>query len=115
MRILVIEDDPTIAVSISDSLQDLGHRTLEADTIPEALEVIRGDKVDLVISDLGLADHVRAETFLEALRTLHPKLPIIVATGLEPSEELVLDDRTLLLRKPYGIADLEQAIARLTG
>ena len=89
MRILVIEDDPRIAVSISDSLQDLGHRTVEADTVADALDVIRGGAIDLVISDLGLADNVRAETFLEAIRTLHPTLPIIVATGLEPSQELV--------------------------
>ncbi|WP_460448066.1 response regulator [Alsobacter sp. SYSU BS001988] len=115
MRILVIEDDPRIAVSISDSLQDLGHRTVEADTVADALDVIRGGAVDLVISDLGLADDVRAETFLEAIRTLHPTLPIIVATGLEPSQDLVMDDRMVLLMKPYGMADLEEAIARLTG
>ncbi|GGH21176.1 hypothetical protein GCM10007036_25260 [Alsobacter metallidurans] len=114
MRILVIEDDPQIAVNISASLEDLGHRIVEADTVAEALDVIRGEPIDLVISDLGLADEIRAETFLEAVRTLHPTMPIIVATGLEPDERLELDDRMLVLMKPYGIADLEGAIARLT-
>ena len=90
-----------------ENLRDvLAHRA-------EALAAIREDKIDLVISDLGLADQVRAETFLEAVRTLHPNLPIIIATGYDGTqleERLRKHPRTAILGKPYDIAQLQAAI-----
>jgi CheY-like chemotaxis protein len=79
--ILVVEDDPLIAMSAIDMVKDLGHDTLEAPSGERALAVLEsGERIDLLMTDHAMPGISGIELARRA-RRLHPDLPILIATG----------------------------------
>ena len=112
--ILVVDDDPPIAMSTVSLIEDLGHQALEANSGREALDLLeRGESIDLVITDFSMPKMNGGQLAL-AIRESHPALPILLATGyaeLPPGSEIDLPR----LSKPYTQTQLEREIARLLG
>ena len=55
--VLLVEDEPLIALTLVDILEELGHRPVETMTAAEALDAFRSrDDIDLLITDIGLPD-----------------------------------------------------------
>lgn len=110
--ILVVDDDPLIAMSTVDLLEDLGHVVIEANSGAEALQFVEsGRKIDLVITDYSMPK-MNGGQLASALRSTHPDLPILLATGyaeLPPGTEIDLPR----LSKPYDQQQLEREIAKL--
>jgi len=111
MRILVVEDDVSIADSVVEAIENLGWTAVHSITGSGALSALRSDAVDCMVLDLGLPDMDGGEVVREA-RTFSA-VPIIVASA-RPDEsdrilalELGADD---YLVKPFGIREL---IARI--
>jgi hypothetical protein len=48
------------------------------------------------------------------MREAQPDLPVLFATGDQNANGVVRDARTAVIVKPYGVADLTEAIARIT-
>jgi signal transduction histidine kinase len=85
IKILLIEDSPSDAVLLQESLCEAGPVRFEithAMCWAEAAERLARDKCDVLLLDLTLPDVVGAETFLRARREA-PHLPIVVLTGVE--------------------------------
>ena len=96
-------------------LESLGYSVLTAEDGSVAVKTFLANQesVDYVVLDFMMPVLDGRETFKQ-LRQLKQDLPVVMATGLAASPELEsLTDEThfQLIRKPYGIADLEQAIA----
>ena len=111
-RILAVDDDPLIAMSTVDMLEDLGHEVTEAQSGAQALQLLQSDRpFDLMITDFAMPRMNGAE-LVEAARALRPDLPILLATGYA---ELPAGERLGLPRlgKPYGQSQLASEIARL--
>src|SRR6185369_16940609 len=50
--ILVVDDDPLVAMSTVDMLEDLGHKVIEANSGDQALRILdAGREVDLLLTD----------------------------------------------------------------
>jgi two-component system response regulator RegX3 len=104
MRILVVEDDPSISVPLTEGLQREGFDVRVAATGTAALAA---DPVDLVLLDLGLPD-LEGSVVCQRLRA-RSAVPIIVVTAR--GEEI---DRVVLLElgaddyvvKPFGLREL---------
>lgn len=104
MKVLVVEDDPTIADPLVAGLERQGYVVTWARTGTDALNADAGD---LVLLDLGLPD-LDGRVVCERLRSRSP-VPIIVVTAR--SEEV---DRVSLLDlgaddyvvKPFGFREL---------
>jgi signal transduction histidine kinase len=110
--ILLVDDDPLIATSTSDMLEDLGHTVIERNSGQSALEVLRGhEAIDLMVTDYAMAGMTGVELALEA-RELRPKMPILLATGYADLTESSGFDLPRLA-KPYQQAQLRQEIERL--
>ncbi len=116
MRLLVIEDDPSIAEPLSAGLRREGFDIELAGTGAAALEA---DECDLVLLDLGLPD-MDGRDVCRLLRQ-RSKVPIIVVTAR--GDEI---DRVILLElgaddyvvKPFGFRELVariRAVLRRTG
>lgn len=109
-RILVVEDEMTIALLIEDMLVDLGHEVAGlAMRLPQALEAARGQELDLAILDVNL-DGRASYPVAEVLDARG--VPVIFASGygaggLDPAYR----DR-ITLTKPFLMGDLEKAIDR---
>lgn len=113
MRILVVEDDPSISGPLRDGLIREGFEVDVADTGAGALAA---EPVDLVLLDLGLPD-LEGSVVCERLRQ-QSNVPIIVVSAR--GDEF---DRVVLLEvgaddyvvKPYGLRELVariRAVAR---
>ena len=111
-RILVVEDDPSVRLSLRLAGQKEGFEVLEAGSGPEALELLSRRRPDLVLLDLMLP----GPTGFDVCRAVHqrdPSLPVIILTarGDEVDKvvglELGADD---YITKPFSPREL---IARI--
>jgi glycogen phosphorylase len=84
IRILLVEDEPGIARSMSDYFNIFAHFPHEmvcAGSLSKAFEILSSDDIDVVVLDLGLPDSDGFETF-RRMRERIPRIPIVVSTGL---------------------------------
>jgi PAS domain S-box-containing protein len=112
--VLVVEDNPGVAVFASDLLKDLGYRTVHAADAAEALAVLTvEEQVNVVFSDVMMPGEITGIGLAAALRNSHPHVAIVLATGY--SEELVngrVPEGIEILSKPYHPDELAAALGR---
>ena len=113
--ILVVDDDPLIAMTITAVLNDLGHVTVEAHSAREALEQLsQKNYFDVMITDYAMPV-MNGLQLIEEVQSRWPGLPIILASGYAELPEGSAR-QVLRLPKPFGRADLvrvvEAAVAR---
>lgn len=110
-NILVVEDEPMIAMLFEDYLDMLGHRCFACvETVDDALEACDKGGFDAVILDVHLGSQ-QAWPVAERLQTSN--IPFVIASGgtgegLPPSLANVP-----ILEKPFNIQSLESAIAQI--
>ena len=110
--ILVVDDDPLIAMSTVDMLEDLGHTVIEANSGKQALEILQsGQSVDLLMTDQAMPGMTGIE-LIEIVRPQHPELPVLLATGYADLPAGKWSDLPRLA-KPYQQAQLEAEVGRL--
>ncbi|WP_329741026.1 response regulator transcription factor [Dyella sp. A6] len=115
MRILIAEDDPSIASGVSATLRQSGHAVDHAATGLLADTALRNTPYDLVILDLGLPGADGSEV-LQRVRKRGDRLPVLVITAREGLRERVrvldlgADD---YLVKPFALAELEARVRAL--
>jgi PAS domain S-box-containing protein len=110
--ILFVDDDPLIAMSTTEMLEDLGHRVIGASSGPHALDIIRsGQPIDLMMTDHVMPGMTGIE-LAAASRQVRPSLPILLATGYaELPEGAQLD--LPRLAKPYHQDQLRDRLDQL--
>lgn len=79
--VLVVDDQSDMAAVIADALVDHGYTAFAAYSGHEALEVLRSEHVDAVITDLTMPKIGGLEV-LRASQRLDPSRPVILMTGL---------------------------------
>lgn len=111
MRILIVEDEMTIALLLEDMLTDLGHEPAGlAMRLPQALELAETEDLDLAILDVNLDGRM---SFPVAEVLQRRGVPFLFATGygsggIEPPYR----DR-VVIQKPFSLEDLGRAIDRV--
>src|SRR5262245_2098190 len=91
MRVLLVEDNPSDALLVREALEQFGSEGLvlvHADRLAAGLEVIRDDRVDVVLLDLSLPEASGLNT-LRAVHNVAPRLPIVVLSGLTDEETAI--------------------------
>ncbi|WP_159993177.1 PAS domain S-box protein [Roseomonas sp. 18066] len=119
-RVLVVDDEPSVRLLVTEVLEDLGYAALEAADGPAGLRILRSPaRIDLLVTDVGLPQGMpggmNGRQLAEAARRLRPGLRILFITGF--AESAVLSHGDLgpgmqLLTKPFS---LEALAARLRG
>jgi PAS domain S-box-containing protein len=108
--IIAVDDDSLVLMNTAAMLEDLGHTVLEASSAREALELLRGTRIDLVITDHAMPGTTGLQ-LAKAIRAEQPELPILLATGyaeLDPDAGIQLPR----LGKPFLQNDLKAAIEK---
>ena len=112
-RVLIIEDEPIIAMDIETIVRDLGHDvTAVTVTRDEAVEAARNDPPGLVLADIQLADN---SSGIDAVRDILGGItvPVIFITAFP--ERLLTGSRpepTFLITKPFQRETVKAAIAQ---
>ena len=109
----MVEDDWFVREDIAAQFREEGWQVLEAETGAQALELLReGQSIDILVTDIMLADSITGWDVAEALSRLHPQVPVIYASGGRD-----IDSRRVLhsvsLRKPFSGHDLLSAGSKL--
>lgn len=111
-RILVAEDDLGALESLKLLLQIDRHTVVEARTGWEALALFTKECFDLVIVDFLMPEMQGHELALN-IKQIAPSQPVLMVTAY--MEKLAGTDIPVdaILRKPFGIDELRQTIAKL--
>jgi PAS domain S-box-containing protein len=110
--ILFVDDDPLIAMSTTEMLEDLGHRVIGASSALHALDILKSEQpIDLMVTDHVMPGMTGIE-LAAATRQVRPSLPILLATGYaELPEGTQLD--LPRLAKPYHQDQLRDQLDQL--
>jgi nitrogen regulation protein NR(I) len=113
-RILLIEDDASIAGGLKKELQVEGYEVVLAERGDKGLAQAKAEQFDLVITDLKMPG-MSGLQLVEQLHAAKPKLPIILMTAFGTSETAI--EATKLgaydyLLKPFDMAELHDLIAK---
>jgi two-component system NtrC family sensor kinase len=114
-RVLLVEDNAEVAEITKANLEDLGYEVRHVANGAQALDELRPDHVDLVLSDIVMPGPVSGLDLARAVRDRHPNLPILLVTGYSTVAQEAADDGFPLLRKPYELGVLDDAIRAALG
>jgi CheY-like chemotaxis protein len=102
IRILLVEDEFLIAEWVAESLSEQGFAVRAASNAQEALRYLAAAPVDVLFTDINLADGMDGTALARRAREMLPGLPVIYASarvaGLEPQQRV---PGALFVRKPY--------------
>ena len=109
--ILVIEDEPLIAMEAESSLKDAGATSIKmVNSVSAAHDALNGDKFDAAVVNLRLADGDGSP--LVGMLSKHG-IPVVVTTGFS-ADQAPVARAAAFLEKPYRESDLIETITRLT-
>jgi PAS domain S-box-containing protein len=105
--VLVVDDEATVRMLVTEVLQELGYAAIEAADGPSGLQVLQSDaRIDLLITDVGLPGGMNGRQMADAARAFRPALKVLFITGY--AEAAVVGDGQLepgmhVLTKPFAM------------
>lgn len=109
-RILIVEDEAQILVFTEAVLQEAGHVTFTASDVTQALAVLDGGKLDLLVTDVQLRDDLNGGLIVgqEAVKR-NSGIRVIYATGAQVTDGMkaMFVDGSEFLSKPFVPQQLE--------
>ena len=112
--ILIVEDEPLIAMMLEDFLETLGHKVVAScDSVEEALDHVAAGGFDVAILDISLRDG--HQIWPVADRLAAAGTPFILATGGHVDPPPAEHADAPVLAKPYTIDAIEPALDKACG
>ena len=116
VRVLVVDDEPSICRALALALTRCGYETVTAQSGDGALAVLQSRHVDVLLVDFRIPD-LRGDALFELAASMQPHLRrrTIFMTGdiTARAQELIEECRCPLVRKPFDLALVAGAIAAL--
>ena len=109
-QVLVVEDDAGFRDMLSMHLEDAGYRVAVAASLAAARPL--SAQADALLLDQRLPDGTGLD-FLQELRAGHPRLPVIMITGMNDSDLAIAAIKAGAydyIRKPLDIAELDTTL-----
>jgi nitrogen-specific signal transduction histidine kinase/ActR/RegA family two-component response regulator len=116
--VLVVDDEWSVRTLINDVLVDLGYTVLQAEHGAAGLQILESnDRVDLLVTDVGLPGGMNGRQLADAARVRRPDLKVLFITGY--AESAVIGEGQLkpgmhVLTKPFSLETLGSRISELT-
>ena len=105
--VLIVDDEPTVRMLVTDVLGDLGYISIEAADGAGGLKVLQSDvRIDLLISDVGLPGGMNGRQMADAARVGRPSLKVLFITGFAENALLSnghLEPGMAVLTKPFSV------------
>ena len=115
--VLVVDDEPTVRMLVTEVLEELGYHALEAADGAAGLAILRsGARIDLLITDVGLPGSMNGRQMADAGREARPGLEVLFITGY--AENAAVGNGHLapgmhVMTKPFAIDALATRIRAL--
>ena len=112
--VLVVDDEPTIRMLLTETLQELGYTPIEAADGPAGLKVLQSNvRIDLLITDVGLPGGINGRQMADAARQSRPRLKVLFITGYANNAAIgngYLEPGMHVLTKPFAMDKLASKI-----
>lgn len=114
-RILLVEDEFLVRLTLVEALTEEGFRVIEAATGDEAAALLESEpSIRLLMTDIQLPGSLDGRALAKRVRALQPDLPVIFMTGRpEMIGPPVPGQRELFVAKPYLPLEICAAAHRL--
>jgi CheY-like chemotaxis protein len=117
--VLVVDDEPTVRLFVSETLISLGYVVIEAADSQAGLQLLRSDTpIDLLITDIGLPGGLDGRQLAHIGQEQRPALLVLLMTGYaQPSvaDELLPRPAIPTLIKPFALEALTTKVSELLG
>jgi CheY-like chemotaxis protein len=115
VRILVVEDEFLIRLTLSEVLADEGYDVLEAETGDAAIALLEGaPDISVLLTDIQLPGSLDGRALVQRVRQRLPDLPVIYMTGRPDSMTgQTTGAREMYVAKPYLPSDICAAVRRM--
>ena len=114
LPVLVVEDDPNLREAVCDTLELAGQAVVSAPGGEEALRLLDGQPVSLVVSDVRMMP-MDGITLLKEIRSRHAHLPVVLMTAyadVDRAVEAMRSGACDFLLKPFEPKALLEHVAR---
>lgn len=114
--VLVVEDEPDLRSIVSEMLEMRGYDAVGAADGPEGLRVLESSqRIDLLLSDVGLPGGMNGRQLADAARVLRPELKVLFMTGYAAGavRDALLSPGMDVLTKPFSINALCGKVAQM--
>jgi ActR/RegA family two-component response regulator len=112
-RLLFVDDEPAIRITLKAILGNHGFEVTTAATVAEGLQKITSEKFDVLISDLNIGNPGDGLTVVSAMRRTQPEAITMILTGypaFETALEAIRQQVDDYIVKPANIPSLVSAI-----
>ncbi|WP_443024746.1 ATP-binding protein [Sphingomonas sp. MA1305] len=115
--VMVVDDEPTIRMLVTEVLDEMGHTVLEAGDAAAAMRLFAtGAHVDLLVTDVGLPGQMNGRQLADAVLEQRPGLKVLFITGY--AENAVIGNGPLapnmaLVTKPFAMDVIADRIAAM--
>ena len=115
--VLVVDDEPSVRMLVTEVLEDLGYVALEAADSVAGLKLLQSDtRIDLLVTDVGLPGGMNGRQMAEAGIERRPDLKVLFITGY--AENSLIGNGHLMpgmqvLTKPFAVEALAIRIKEL--
>ncbi len=111
-RLLVVEDEFLIRLTLVEALGDEGFEVLEAESGDDALPILLADPaIRLLLTDIQLPGALDGKRLAQRVRADRPDLPILFMTGRpDPAAEALASPLERYVSKPYTLNDICTAV-----
>lgn len=114
VRVLVVDDEPSIRLLCRINLELEGHEVREAESLATARAELETGDVDVVLLDVHL-HHERSDVLIEECHGRRPRVPVVLVSGSADVTVDRLTDADAILPKPFEIDELVAAVRDLAG
>jgi PAS domain S-box-containing protein len=116
--VLVVDDDATVRMLIAEVLTESHYRLLEAIDGQSAMKIIeaRQQRIDLMVTDVGLPGGINGRQLADAARLLRPELRILFITGYAENAVVGnghLDPGMAVLAKPFAMSSFANKVREM--
>ena len=110
--VLIVEDDPSLRLLCRVNLELERHRVLEAETLAQAIELVRREPIDVVLLDMHVGEDDGFE-LLPHLRESRPAARVCLLSGTSETDPEHREGVHAFIRKPFELEELTGTIRRL--
>ncbi|GBU18599.1 MULTISPECIES: ATP-binding protein [Methylobacterium] len=115
--VLVVDDEPSVRMLVTDVLGELGYTAVEAADAAGGLRVLQsGARIDLLVTDVGLPGGLNGRQMADAARATRPDLKVLFITGYAENALLTngqLEPGMAVLTKPFAVDALATRIREM--
>ncbi|SCX31586.1 putative transcriptional regulatory protein pdtaR [Agrobacterium sp. DSM 25558] len=113
-KVLVVDDEALIRMTVIDALEDAGFTVIEAGTADEALDIIEEQAIHFLFTDIQMPGTNSGVDLAHEVATRFPDAGIIVASGRVRSDDIDLPPSAEFLTKPYDLDHIVKRFKSLT-